>query len=153
MTKSAVMGELKIFMSKSEIRKRIIYYLIIITPAGFLFKFYSGPAESWFNDYGAGLLYEIFWILVIFFFLPSRKAIKKIPPFVFVFTSVLEILQLWHPWLLEQIRSTFIGRALIGTSFSWWDFPHYAIGCLIGWIWIRQLVKPRGTMSLRSSTG
>ncbi len=147
------MGELKTFMLKSDIRKRIIYYLIIITPAGFLFKFYPGPAKWWFNNYGAGILYEIFWILIFFFLLPNRNAVKKIPLLVFVFTSALETLQLWHPWFLEQIRSFFLGRTLIGTSFSWWDFPHYAIGCLIGWIWIRQLVKPWGTRSSCSSTG
>ena len=125
----------------SKKRTRIIISLLIITPAGFLFKFYSGPAQWWFNDYGAGLLYEIFWILVLFFFLTNERALNKIPIFVFALTSALEVLQLWHFWFLEQIRSTFIGRALIGTSFSWWDFPHYAIGCAIGLMWMKRTLK------------
>jgi len=112
----------------------ILVALLFITPAGFLFKFYSGPAHRWFNDYGAGVMYEIFWCLLIFFFYPRRKASLKIAAGVFLVTSFLEILQLWHPLFLQQIRSTFLGRALLGTTFVWWDFPHYVLGCLIGWL-------------------
>jgi len=108
---------------------------------GFLFKFYSGPAQWWFNDYGAGLLYEIFWILVVFFFLPRKELVNRIPIWVFMVTCLREVLQTWHPRILEHIRSHFFGRALIGTSFSWWDFPHYAVGCLLGWSLIREIIK------------
>ncbi|ODS34777.1 MAG: hypothetical protein SCARUB_00037 [Candidatus Scalindua rubra] len=45
-------------------------------------------------------------------------------------TCFLEFLQLWHPPFLESIRSTFIGSVLIGTTFTWWDFPHYALVAL-----------------------
>jgi len=124
-------------------RKYIAVSLLIVTPLGFAFKFYSGPASWWFNNYGAGLLYEIFWILVIFFFFPTRKSANRIPLWVFGMTCALEFLQLWHPPFLENIRSSFLGSALIGTTFVWWDFPHYAIGCTVGWIWIRQLFKRR----------
>lgn len=33
-----------------------------------------------------------------------------------------------------------LGRTLIGTTFSLWDFPHYVLGCVLGWLWLRQLV-------------
>ncbi len=128
-------------MSTFALRKRLIFCLMIITPAGFLFKFYQGPAQWWFNNYGAGLLYEIFWIMVLFLFLPRKKEINTIPVIVFLLTGALEVLQLWHPWILEQIRSVFLGMVLIGTSFSWWDFPHYAAGCLIGWLCIKRIAR------------
>ena len=131
------MGEVQ----ESSIRKYIVFALLVVTPAGFLFKFYSGPAQWWFNNYGAGLLYEIFWILLIFFFLPKKALTNKIPLWVFTITCTLEVLQLWHPLFLEKVRSYFLGRALIGTSFSWWDFPHYAIGCLIGSLSIKSIIK------------
>jgi len=118
----------------------IILSLLIVTSAGFLFKFYSGPAKHWFNNYFAGVLYEIFWCLVLLFFWPNKKYITRIAIEVFSFTSLLEILQLWHPWILQQIRFTFIGRTLIGTTFSWWDFPHYILGCIIGWFWMRKIL-------------
>jgi hypothetical protein len=31
-----------------------------------------------------------------------------------------------------MLRGTFLGAALLGTTFDWWDFPHYVIGCAIG---------------------
>jgi hypothetical protein len=128
-------------MQRSPVRKYVVVALLIVTPVGFLFKFYSGPAQPWFNNYGAGLLYEVFWVLLVFLFSPGARWVNKIPLWVFTATCALEILQLWHPRALENVRSYFLGRALIGTSFSWWDFPHYAIGCVIGWLVIRWINK------------
>jgi hypothetical protein len=124
-------------ISKTQIKTLIL--LLIITPFGFLCKYYSGPVEDWINNSIAGLLYEIFWILAAFFFFPHKKYISKIVIWVFVTTCFLEFLQLWHPWILEQIRSTFIGRILLGTTFVWWDFPHYFIGCFTGWFIIKRI--------------
>lgn len=121
------------------VRKKILLSLCMVVPAGFLFKFYSGVGSAWFNNYGAGLLYEVFWILIVYFFLPDRKNINIIAISVFGLTAALEILQLWHPLFLEKIRSGFLGQALIGTTFVWLDFPHYFIGCLTGWFWIRKI--------------
>jgi hypothetical protein len=115
--------------------------LLIVTPLGFLFKFYSGPAQWWFNNYGAGLLYIIFWIMVVSFFVTDRRLINRIPILVLVVTCALEVLQLWHPWFLEKVRSTFLGKALIGTTFVWWDFPHYFLGSLIGWVWLKRIFQ------------
>ena len=92
-------------MSKNVICKYCIYSLLVVTPLGFLFKLYPGPGRWWFNDYGAGLLYEIFWILIVFAILHRKKFINKIPVWVFMITSALEVLQLWHPKFLEMIRS------------------------------------------------
>jgi len=119
-------------------RKWILLSLCIVTPLGFLFKGYSGPGHQWFNDYGAGVLYEVFWCLVVFFFIPRKIYTTHIAIGVFVITSILEILQLWHPQLLQQLRSTFLGGAILGITFVWWDFPHYIMGCLVGWfsMWV-----------------
>jgi len=122
-------------------RKWILVALFIVTPTGFLFKWYSGPAHRWFNNYGAGVMYEIFWCLLIFFFYPRKKAATKIAVGVLLVTSILETLQLWHPWFLQQVRSTFLGGALLGTTFVWWDFPHYVLGCVIGWLCMRVILK------------
>jgi hypothetical protein len=119
----------------------IILSLLIVVAMGFIFKFYTGTAHEWFNNYGAAVFYEIFWCLFLFLLVRSRKAVIKIPLWVFGITCGLEFLQLWHPLLLEQFRSTYLGRILIGTTFSWWDFPHYAVGCLLGWFWLRQINK------------
>ncbi len=125
-------------------RSRILLSLLIITPLGFWLKLYDGPGEGWVNDYAAGVLYEIFWCLVLFSVWPRQAHVIRIAVGVFVVTSLLEVLQLWHPWLLEQIRATFLGRALIGTTFSWLDLPHYVLGCGLGVIWMRGLKRISG---------
>ncbi len=132
------------------VRKRILVSLLVITPLGFLFKLYAGPAQGWFNNYAAGVLYEIFWCLVLLFFWPYRKFTAKIAVGVLVVTSLLEVLQLWHPWMLEQIRSTFLGRTLLGTTFSWWDFPHYVLGCALGGFWMLRILGPRTPSQARA---
>ncbi len=128
-------------MRRSVIRKYVVIILLIVTPLGFVFKFYAGPGKWWFNNYGAGVLYEVFWILVVFLFAARKQYVKKIPVWVFVVTCALEVLQLWNPWVLQEIRSYFLGKVLIGTSFVWLDFPHYAMGCILGWMLIEWIVR------------
>jgi len=117
----------------------IITSLLIFIGMGFFFKFYSGFGQQWLNNYGAAIFYGIFWCLFAFLFIKSRKAVNQIPLWVFVVTCILEFLQLWHPPLLEQMRSILAGRLLLGSTFSWWDFPHYAIGCILGLLWLQKI--------------
>ncbi|MBC1241838.1 hypothetical protein VF14_14755 [Nostoc linckia z18] len=119
----------------------ILLSMLIVVPMGFLFKYYTGPGYKWFNDYGGDILYEIFWCLFGFWFFRSRAAVIQIPIWVFVITCIIEFLQLWHLPLLDNIRATFIGKLLLGTTFVWWDFPHYLVGCILGWLWLQQLQK------------
>ena len=125
----------------SATQKRVVLSLLVVPPLGFSFKFYPGPGNWWFNNYGAGVLYEIFWILLAFLFFSSKRSANGIPIYVFIITCILEFLQLWHPPFMEMIRSYFVGSALIGTTFVWWDFPHYVFGCLMGWIWLGLLLR------------
>jgi hypothetical protein len=119
----------------------IILSVLIVIPIGFFCKYYTGPAHQWFNDHGAAVLYEIFWCLLAFFFFQSQKSAREISVLVFIITCILEFLQLWHLPILEAIRATLIGKWLIGTTFDWWDFPHYLFGCVLGWLWVQQLQK------------
>ncbi|MFQ5865842.1 MAG: DUF2809 domain-containing protein [bacterium] len=124
-------------------RTTLLVSLLVITPLGFASKFYRGPLAWWFNDHLGGLLYEMFWILLIILIWP------KLSPFwvacgVFLVTCALEFLQLWHPPFLQLIRSTFLGRTVIGTSFTWWDFPYYIVGCAAGSLWLRYVRQKSG---------
>ncbi len=119
-------------------RIRILIAILFITPLGFATKFYNGPLHAWVNDSLGGVLYEVFWCLAAALFFPRVNAIKT-AALIFAATCVLEILQLWHPPFLEAVRATFIGRTLIGTSFSWLDFPHYLLGCFAGWRLVDRL--------------
>ena len=124
----------------------ILLSLLMIVPIGFYSKFYTGPAHVWVNDSLGGAFYEIFWCLLIFLFL-NKTAPWKIAIIVFIITCSLELLQLWHPPFLELMRSNFIGRTIIGTSFVPSDFIYYILGSAVGWIWLKIL------QSLRSNSG
>jgi hypothetical protein len=119
-------------------RTRLLIALAILTPLGFATKVYTGPGAWWVNDYLGGVLYVIFWMLVVLLIRPALPP-AKVAIGVFLATSALETLQLWHPPLLEAIRATFLGRALIGTTFVPWDFLHYAIGCALGVLLVRSI--------------
>ena len=132
-------------MDTRKFRGRIVLSLLFLVPVGFATKFYKGPSAWWFNDYAGGMLYEVFWCLVAVFVWPKFSSLK-IAFWVLGVTSSLEFLQLWHAPFLQIIRSTLIGRTLIGTSFSWLDFPYYVIGCFEGWLWIRFLRRSIATL-------
>ncbi|WP_207714339.1 DUF2809 domain-containing protein [Scytonema sp. UIC 10036] len=126
-------------LSRKTPNFHILLSLLIVITMGFFFKYYVGPAHQWLNNYGAAVFYEIFWCLFAFLFFKGQAAIWQIPLWVFIITCILEFLQLWHPPLLEQFRATLIGKWLIGTTFAWWDFPHYLLGCVLGWLWLQKL--------------
>jgi hypothetical protein len=122
--------------------------LLIIIPVGFYSKFYRGPGANWVNNSLGGVFYEIFWCLLILLIadiLRKPDPLKKtgyyreplIAAAVLIMTCILEFLQLWHPPVLESLRSSFIGRTVLGTTFAWSDFPYYFLGTGIGWIWMR----------------
>lgn len=115
-----------------------LFSILLITPVGFAAKFYSGPAEAWVRNSLGGVFYVIFWCLLLFFCCHRLKP-ATIALLVLLITCSLEFLQLWRPTPLEYLRRTFIGRALLGTTFTWSDFPYYGLGAVIGWIWLTLL--------------
>ncbi len=117
----------------NKARLYAIIYLFILTPVGFYTKFYDGYAAAWVNNALGGVLYVIFWCLIVFLFFPKGNPLL-IATVVFGATCFLEILQLWHPPFLNYLRSFFIARTVLGTSFAWSDFPHYFAGALLGYL-------------------
>lgn len=127
-------------MLRSQRIRWTLISMIIIVPLGLYSKSYSGQAANWVNNSLGGVLYVIFWCLFAFLFLSNTNP-WKIATAVFAITCFLEFLQLWHPTFLEILRSNFVGRTILGTSFTWLDFPYYIVGGGIGWIWMNFLQK------------
>jgi len=111
-------------------RKWTLLAIALIIPVGFYTKFYTGPLAAWVNNSLGGILYVIFWSCVVFLFFLKTNPVK-ITLIVFLATCAVEFLQLWHPAFLENIRGYFLGRTLLGQSFSWWDSVHCAFGFFI----------------------
>jgi uncharacterized membrane protein len=72
-----------------------------------------------------------------------KLAVWKNAFVVFMFTSVIEFTQLLDVHFLVFIRRSFIGRTLIGTTFSWQDFLYYFAGAVIGFSLIRSSKETR----------
>lgn len=100
----------------------------------------------------AGALYEVFWCLLAFAAFPSRGNAWRIAVIVFLATGGLEFVQLFDHPLLDSIRSTFIGRTLIGNAFAWSDFVYYAMGCLASWS-VMRAIAPRSPYTHSYSSG
>jgi hypothetical protein len=107
-------------------------------PLGFATKLYAGPGAEWTGGGLGGVLYEVFWCLVLQLFLPRAHPLA-IAGVVFGGTCALEFLQLWHPPFLEALRASFLGRTVLGDTFAGSDFPHYFVGSALGWWWLRRL--------------
>jgi hypothetical protein len=114
--------------------------MAVLVPAGFYSKQYAGMSRDWVNNSFGGVLYEIFWCLVVALLFPRVRP-PALSAGVFASTSILEFLQLWHPQFLETIRSTFVGRTLIGTTFIWTDFIYYILGSVCGGLIVMLLRK------------
>ena len=114
-----------------DLRERLAYACVValVAPLGFATKLYAGPAATWVSNSAGGFLYVLFWIFVSLSLAP-RSSPNAVAFAVLVITSLLEVLQLWHPPLLEKIRATFLGHALIGSRFAWWDFAYYGLAAL-----------------------
>jgi hypothetical protein len=121
------------------VRLRLLAALALLVPLGFATKAYTGPGSGWVRFSLAGVLYEVFWVLLVLALRPTLPP-GRVALGVFLATCGLEVLQLWHPPWLQALRGTFLGAALLGSSFSWLDLPHYAVGCAAGALAARALV-------------
>ena len=110
-------------------RGRSLAVLAIVTPLGFLTQFYSGRGSTWAVTHAGGFFYVVFWIFVVLALFP-RLSRERVAVGVAIATGALECAQLWHPDFLERMRASFLGRAVLGTTFDWSDFPYYAAGAL-----------------------
>lgn len=103
---------------------------ILLIPVGFATKTYEGPGEFWIRAHAGGVVYVVFWNMVILAVRP-RWSIHGVAAAVLVTTCALEFLQLWHSAFLTTVRTTTVGHALIGSTFSWADLVHYVFGSLL----------------------
>lgn len=113
-------------------RRWALLYLMLLVPLGLLCQRYNGVGSQWVNHYAGDICYEIFWCLFLFLWMPTKTAIWQIPGWVFGVTCAIEVAQLGYGIVPVSIRTTWLWRLLLGSTFDGWDFVHYAIGCLLG---------------------
>jgi Protein of unknown function (DUF2809) len=124
-------------------RWRMLESAIALIPLGYFIRFY-GPGPEWLNDALGSVTYEMFWITLGLGIWPKIRPLHM-AAVVGIATSLLEFLQLWHPPVLQALRHTLLGRLILGTTFSWLDFPAYAGGSILGLWWGQVLLPHRST--------
>lgn len=107
---------------------------------GYFVRFH-GPGPEWLNDGLGSVFYELFWIVLFLFCFPKVAPVKAAIG-VFIITCGLEVLQLWQTPLLTSLRATLPGRLILGSTFSWEDFPAYGIGSSLGY-WLSETLRRR----------
>ena len=127
-------------------RLRTLLSLAVVAATGFGAKFYRGPGAHWINDSVGGIFYCVLWCLVVLFLFP-RWHPRLIAGGVLAATCILEFTQLSRAPFLELIRSNFIGRTIIGSTFDWLDFPYYVLGSGLGWWFAVMLQSAAGRPS------
>ena len=123
------------------VRLRLAFFTAALVPLGIGTKLYAGPGAAWMNGNVGGFVYVVFWCTLALVVWPRLSAARAAWT-VLIVTSALEALQLWHPPLLEAVRSTLAGQALLGSHFSWWDYPYYVAGAVAA-VGVARLVGRR----------
>ena len=105
---------------------------LIVTALGLGTSYYEGPERLWVRDHGSGILYVMFFILLVLTVRPDSSP-GRVSVVVCVLTCLVEVSQLIDAVWLNDIRKTWLGASLLGVAFKWWDLPHYVIGAIAGW--------------------
>jgi hypothetical protein len=82
----------------------------------------------------------IFWAFVTALIFVRKKPIFLVG-IVLITTILLEFSQLSDHAFLEEIRSFYLGRALIGSSFNWTDIFFYFLGAIFAVFYLRKIDK------------
>jgi len=99
-----------------------------------LYDFYRESLPYFLEYWAGGALYVLFWIFLVYSISPRNFNPIAICILTTLTTCIIEFTQLWHPLWLEEIRSYKIGYAILGTTFSWTDFPPYFLGGVLGYL-------------------
>ncbi|MEM1367883.1 MAG: DUF2809 domain-containing protein [Cyanobacteria bacterium P01_H01_bin.15] len=112
--------------------------LAILVILGLASKRYQGWEAEWVNHFAGDILYVLFWVLLAAWIFPGQSR-TKLAGIVLAVTCLIEALQLLQTEPIVQLRSTWWGPWLLGTTFSWADFVYYALGGILAWLWLGWL--------------
>ena len=124
---------------------RQIFLIIIVIIFGLASRSYGEILPAWLAAYSG----DILWGLMVYFivgFLLSKQKIEYVALIAFVFSTSIEISQLYHsPWI-DAIRSNRLGGLLLGYGFLWSDIVCYAFGIMVGVVIERMIYRKRHLM-------
>lgn len=114
---------------------RLALALLATIALGYWTRFHA-PVPEWLRDASGGVFYVV--AAAIALRAAGVKDPRKAAALAFLLTCALEFLQMWQaPWVVA-LRRTLPGRLILGTHFSWPDFPPYALGGLLSWLLLQS---------------
>ncbi|MDA1265225.1 MAG: DUF2809 domain-containing protein [Planctomycetota bacterium] len=120
-------------------RARAVLLALLLVPVGLATK---QSSVGWVADHLGGAVYVMFFCFVVFAGRPTASRLAVVAG-VTLATCLIECLQLSSADWLEAIRATRPGGMLLGASFSWADFPFYALGGAAAWVIDAVVPRPR----------
>lgn len=85
---------------------------------------------KWLSKYGG----DAIWAMMVFFgigFLMPRRSVNRLALQALCFSWFVEFSQIYHaPWI-DSLRSTLLGRLILGSVFHWPDLFAYLVGVII----------------------
>lgn len=127
--------------SQMSSRGRAVLVAAVLIPIGVGTKLYAGPGATWVVGSLGGSVYVMFWSFLALAIRPAWSPVR-VAAVVLSGTVAIEFLQRWHPPFLEALRSTFLGKAVLGSVFSWMDLPFYAVGAVAAVVLARATIVP-----------
>lgn len=107
------------------------FNIIIVIILGLASRRYGELLPAWLGAYSGDVLWGLMVYFIVGFLLPKHK-IFYITLIAIIFSTLIEISQLYHaPWI-DVIRSNRLGGLILGYGFLWSDIVCYAFGITVG---------------------
>ena len=124
------MSEVDVAAGDRNPRARAILLAALLVPIGLATK---QSSTAWVADHLGGAVYVTFFCFAVLALRPGESRVRVVL-LVTLATCGIEVLQLSKAGWLESARATRPGGMLLGSSFSWADFPFYALGGVAAWL-------------------
>ncbi len=118
-----------------QFTSQILYFLItlLVIIIGITVRL----KQEWFPDFVnlwlGDLLYAVMMFFAISFLFPNKKALHRAFAAAIVCYAV-EFFQMYHaPWI-EAVRSTLLGKLILGRGFLWSDVLAYSAGVVMAYL-------------------
>ncbi|OGO77966.1 MAG: hypothetical protein A2Y23_04450 [Clostridiales bacterium GWB2_37_7] len=125
-------------MKHTRKRMQQAFCIILVIILGLASRKYGELLPGWLAVYSGDILWGLLVYLIVGFLLPKQRIIHT-ALIAFVFSTFIEVSQLYHaPWI-DEIRSFKLGGLLLGYGFLWSDIICYltgiAFGAFVEWIY------------------
>lgn len=117
----------------------LLLHVALLPIVGYALRF-SPALPEWLRNLSGSIAYEMLWIFAVLAIWPRLKPLW-VATAVCLATFGVEFLQLVQHPVLVAARATLPGRLILGSGFTWADFPLYMLGSGCGWLWATGLKR------------